>query len=119
MQRNRRKIDLMRRLWRDECGVLRAGDYILMVTILGIGAVAGLGTVRDAVVQDLGDVAIAMESLDQSYTVTMTFATMDGGTVVKEFGYDDPAPDASLQDLPNEGPHGIDICDAPFGGESD
>lgn len=108
----------MKRLWRDECGALSVNDYILMVAIVGVGSVAGLATVRDAAVQDLGDVAIGLESLDQSYTVTMTFATIDGGTTVKTFGYTDPPP-ADLEDLPGEAPHGIEICDAPSGGESD
>ena len=112
------QIRLMKRLWRDECGALSVNDYILMVTIIGVGAVAGLATVRDATVQDLGDVAIALETLDQSYTVTMTFATIDGGTTVKEFGYIDPPP-TGLEDLPGEAPHGIEICDPPSGGETD
>lgn len=115
MNDNQRDPGMLKRLWRDECGALAAGNYILMVTILCVGAIAGLTTVRDSVVQDLGDTAIALESLDQSYTVTMTFGTLQGGTIVREYGYEDLPPDASLQDLPGEAPHGIEICIPPTG----
>jgi hypothetical protein len=118
MKRNSRLIDLAKRLWRDESGVLHAGDYVLMVTIVCVGAVAGLATVRDGVVQDLGDAAVALETIDQSYTVTMTFGTLQGGAIVKEFGYQDPPLDPGLEDLPGEAPHGIEICNPPSGGES-
>lgn len=120
MTRNRRLTDLMKRVWRDETGALHAGDYILIVTIVCVGAVAGLATVRDGVVQDLGDAAIALETLDQSYTVTMTFGTLDpdADPIVKTFGYLDEPPDESLLDNPGEGPHGIEICNPPSGGET-
>jgi len=97
------------RLLRDERGAIDAAVYILIVTILGIGLVVGLAEVRSAAVQGLGDIAAGMEAIDQSYTVTMTFATMDpmAPPNVKEFGFEDlPGPG----DAPGQAPHGIVIC---------
>ncbi len=44
-------------------------EWILLLTVLVIGIVGGLSAVRDALITELGDVAEAMISLDQSYTV--------------------------------------------------
>jgi len=76
-----------RRLRRDERGSIEAMSYIFMVPIVGIGMICGLSTVRDQLSQAFGDVADAVLSFDQSYTVTMTFAQIGGGTTVKTFGY--------------------------------
>lgn len=94
------------RLWHDQCGSLRGADYVLGVTILVIGGVVGLVTVRDAVVQNFGDIAVALESLNQSYTVNYTVAS---GTVVN-FGYSDPPLAASLADVEGAAPYGIELC---------
>jgi Flp pilus assembly pilin Flp len=56
------------RMWQEEDGVLTF-EWILLVTLLVIGIVGGLAGVRDAVIDELGDVAQAMIALDQSYTV--------------------------------------------------
>jgi hypothetical protein len=39
------------------------------VTLLTIGIVGGLAAARDAIIDELGDVAQAMLALDQSYTI--------------------------------------------------
>ncbi|REJ86880.1 MAG: hypothetical protein DWQ34_26760 [Planctomycetota bacterium] len=103
-RRNRQR--LLQRLLQDECGAIAGADYILAVTILTVGAVTGLATVRDAVVQEFGDLAIGMETIDQSYTVNATFA--NGQTI--QFGFDDPEP-TGLEDEEGMPPHGIEICD--------
>lgn len=58
----------MRRIWKDDDGVLTF-EWILLVTLLTIGIVGGLANARDAVVDELGDVAQAMLALDQSYSI--------------------------------------------------
>ena len=58
----------LRRMWREDEGVLTF-EWILLITVLVIGVVGGLSAVRDAVITELGDVAEAMISLDQSYTI--------------------------------------------------
>ena len=90
-------------------------DYILAVTILVIGGVVGLVTVRDAVVQNFGDLAVALAMIDQSYTVNYTVSS---GTVVS-FSYADPPLDPALQDVEGQAPYGIVLCadDADGGGD--
>ena len=98
--------NLCRDLWRDECGALAGADYILALTILVIGGITGLVTVRDAAVQNLGDIAVALESLDQSYTVTIE----QSNGFMLSFGYVDPPLAAELRDLIGQAPHGIELC---------
>ncbi len=59
---------LFNRVWREDEGVLTF-EWILLITVLVIGIVGGLSAVRDAVISELGDVAEAVISLDQSYTI--------------------------------------------------
>ena len=55
------------------CGRKRTGSSplngSLLVTLLVIGIVSGLSAARDAIIDELGDVAQAMLALDQSYTI--------------------------------------------------
>jgi Flp pilus assembly pilin Flp len=55
-------------LWQDEDGVL-SFEWTLLVTLLTFGIVGGLAAGRDAVIDELGDVAQAMQALDGSYTI--------------------------------------------------
>ena len=59
---------LLNRVWREDEGVLTF-EWILLITVLTIGVVGGLSTVRDAVITELGDVAQAVVSLDQGYSI--------------------------------------------------
>ena len=59
---------LLRRTWIEDDGVLTF-EWILLVTLLVIGIVGGVAAVRDAIIDELGDVAQAMLTLDQSYTI--------------------------------------------------
>jgi Flp pilus assembly pilin Flp len=59
---------LMQRVWKEEDGVLTF-EWVLLVTLLTIGIVSGLAAVRDAIIDELGDVAQAMLALDQSYVI--------------------------------------------------
>ena len=56
-------------MWKEEDGVL-SFEWVLLVTLLTIGVVGGLAAARDAIIDELGDVAQAMLALDQSYTIT-------------------------------------------------
>lgn len=89
--------------WNDEKGFVNASNYILLVTIIAIGAVAGLTSIRDSVVQELGDLGLALENVDQSYTVNCTI-----GTMVKQFGFNDT--DGADDDVAGEPPGCIEIC---------
>jgi Flp pilus assembly pilin Flp len=59
---------MLKRLWNDEAGAVISAEIVLVATILVIGMVVGLKSVRDAVVTELADVAQAIANIDQSYS---------------------------------------------------
>ena len=69
-------MKVLHRLWTDEAGFVVSTELVLVATILVIGMVVGLATVRDAVVQELADVAAAIGSVNQSYE----YSTVTGHT---------------------------------------
>ncbi len=71
--RRSRKLSwlVLRRLLREEDGVIASIDQILLTTIVSLSLLTGLATYRDAYTQELGDIAVALDHLDQSYTYTV------------------------------------------------
>ena len=63
---------MLNRFWNDEAGFIVSTELILIATILVIGMLVGLVSVRDQVVQELADVAEAISDIDQSYSYTGT-----------------------------------------------
>ena len=61
-------MKILSRMWKEEDGVL-SFEWVLLVTLLTIGIVSGISAARDAIIDELGDVAQAMLALDQSYTI--------------------------------------------------
>jgi hypothetical protein len=61
-------IRILKRLWRDRSGTTSPAALILLTTIVILGAIVGLVTVRDYIVQEFGDVAVALDRIDQSYS---------------------------------------------------
>lgn len=59
------RLDL---LWHEEEGVL-SFEWTLLITLLALGIVAGLSAARDAIIDELGDVAQAMLAVDHSVTI--------------------------------------------------
>jgi len=65
-------------MWREEDGVL-SFEWTLLLTLLVIGVVGGLAAARDAIIDELGDVAEAAQNIDQSYSlspISFTFGMM-------------------------------------------
>jgi Flp pilus assembly pilin Flp len=60
--------NVLSRMWKEDDGVL-SFEWVLLVTLLTIGIVSGIAAARDAIIDELGDVAQAMLALDQSYTI--------------------------------------------------
>lgn len=56
------------RMWHETDGVL-SFEWTMLTTLLTVGVVSGVAAVRDAVTDEMGDVAQAMVSLDQSYVI--------------------------------------------------
>ena len=61
-------MKLFARLWADEAGFVVSSELFLIATVMVVGLLAGLTTVRDQVVQELADVADAVSEIDQSYS---------------------------------------------------
>ena len=69
-------MKLLSRLWADEAGFIVSSELVLVATVMVIGMLVGMTTVRDQVVQELGDVADAISEIDQSYS----FGSITGHT---------------------------------------
>ena len=88
-------------------------EWILLITLLAIGIVGGLSAVRDAIIDELGDVAGAAVSVDQSYTVAVDGNTGMGNAFefvdeAPNFGECDPGRtnvSRSATDDPHRGPN--------------
>jgi Flp pilus assembly pilin Flp len=61
-------MTLLTRMWTEDDGVL-SFEWTLLLTLLAIGIVAGLAGARDAIIDELGDVAQAAQAIDQSYSL--------------------------------------------------
>ncbi len=60
--------EALKRMWREDQGFLTF-EWVLLLTLLAIGIVGGLTAARDATIDELGDVAEAVVSFDQSYSL--------------------------------------------------
>ena len=61
---------MLRKLWNDEAGFVISSELVLIATVLVIGLLVGMVSLRDQVVQELGDVADAISEITQSYSFT-------------------------------------------------
>lgn len=59
---------MLTRLWADDAGFVISAELILIATVLVIGLLVGLVTIRDDVVNELADVADAIAEVNQSYS---------------------------------------------------
>ena len=60
---------MLRQLWKDETGAILSAEIVVIGTILVIGVITGLTSLRDAVITELADVGGALSWLDQSYVI--------------------------------------------------
>lgn len=60
------------RFWNEQDGAIVSAELMLIATILVIGMIVGLKSVRDAVVTELADVAQAFANMNQSFSFTGT-----------------------------------------------
>jgi Flp pilus assembly pilin Flp len=74
---------MMKKLWNDEVGAVVSAELVLVITILGIGMITGLSSLRDGVITELADVGAAIGSVNQSYSVSGVTAhsSLTGGSV--------------------------------------
>jgi Flp pilus assembly pilin Flp len=62
------ELIMVLRLLRDESGFLVSSELVLVATIVVIGLISGMTTLRDQVLQELADVADAVSEVNQSYS---------------------------------------------------
>jgi hypothetical protein len=55
------------RLWNEDAGAIVSAEIMLVGSILVLGVIVGLKSVRDSVVTELADVAQAIANVNQSY----------------------------------------------------
>jgi Flp pilus assembly pilin Flp len=55
-------IQLSRRLWRQKSGSVFV-EYLLLITLVGIGVICGLAAVRTALISELIDLARAITAI--------------------------------------------------------
>ncbi len=89
-------MKLLRQLWSDERGETQLTAALLLCVIISIGAMVGLSTLREQIVQQFGDMAIALENLNQSFTSSL-------GT------YTDSSPAKPILDPVGSEPAGLDV----------
>ena len=58
--------DWIKRLWKDEGGMILSSEVVLVGTILVIGSIAGLTSLQYAVTSELNDTARAYDSYSSS-----------------------------------------------------
>lgn len=59
---------LMLKLWNDDAGALIAMEFLFIATLLVIGVMVGIVTVRSALVAELTELANAIQALSQGYS---------------------------------------------------
>ena len=108
------------RLWKEDDAVL-SFEWVLLVTLLTIGIVGGIAAARDAIIDELGDVAQAMMSVDQSYTINFPLgitvhapATADGASGTSDSAFTDVAAYSDCERVEFTG--GQDASDDTVGG---
>jgi hypothetical protein len=69
---------MFRTLWNDETGFIISAELILLATILVIGLIVGMVSLRNQIVQELVDVGQAFGSLSQSYCFPGTIGVCFG-----------------------------------------
>ena len=63
-------MTMLKKLWSDDAGAIIAAEYLFIATILVIGIIVGLASVRDAVNTALAELANAYLALSQGYILS-------------------------------------------------
>ncbi len=106
----------MRKLFNDEAGFIVSAELVLVLTIAVLGMVVGLASVKDAVTNELNDLADAFGVIDQTYTVrglTATSGTNKAHAQAAGFGFNDRQDDCDCKGIAVN-----DVCGKTQGGSS-
>ena len=109
-------MKLLRQLWNDEAGFVVSSELVLIATILVIGLVVGLTSLRNQVVQELTDTGQAIGAVSQGYTFYGTSKASVAQTDATSWDdhsdfcqVDPPNVDTAMQTEPG----GISVREAP------
>ena len=72
---------MLRNLLNDEAGFLVSAELVLIFTLVFCAVAVGVATVRDSLVQELGDVAESIGALNQSYNYRSISAASEAANV--------------------------------------
>jgi hypothetical protein len=108
---------LLKQLWASEEGVIVSAELVLIATILVLGVLVGIASVRDQIIQELGDVAGAVSTTVQSYSfaaVTGHTSSMAGSSFGDQTDFCDQLQELGTctPDLPDVGAVGIEFIDS-------
>jgi hypothetical protein len=99
----------MSKLWNDDAGFVVSTELALIATILVIGLVVGLTSIRDQIVQELADIGGMISQLNQSYS----FSAITGhhSSTAGSFGVDlVDSCDVSCGDASGVGALCVSVC---------
>ena len=94
---------LWKRLWRDESASVNSAELVLIMTLLSIGSLVGMKSMRDSVVTEFADMAQAIANLDQTYSYSPITIAFNGGTLTTTGSFFLDSPD--FCDTPGEVQH--------------
>lgn len=99
-----RRLHSLINFCRDDRGSADIFALILATAVVGIGGMVGLVQIRDQVSQELGDIAVALDNVDQSFSYTINVDSNGDGTAdfTTSASYSDNA--ATLVDAINQAP---------------
>ena len=100
-------MHVLHRLWSEEEGFIASVDFTLFSTIALIGTIVGAVAYRDALVQELGDLGLAIGFLDQGYIFTGATVGAFGGA--SSFFFDRPDDCNGAADPAGSPPACIDV----------
>jgi len=102
-------MQMTQRLWNDDAGFIVSTELALIATILVIGLIVGITSIRDQVVQELADIGGMISQLNQSYS----FSAITGhhSSTAGSFGVDlVDSCDISCGDVSCSAALCVDVC---------
>ncbi len=104
---------LWKKLWRDEQGGVEFIALMLITAVVAMAGIVGLVQIRDQVTQELGDTAVALDTLDQSFSYTIQVDTQGNGTFAYQQSASYADPGSTLTDPLNAAPACLNLSVAP------
>jgi hypothetical protein len=99
------------RLWTEEAGFVISSELVLVATILVIGLIVGMTSLRNQVVQELADVGAAIGNISQGYEYFGVSKQSVGDT--DGSGWDDKRDFCQTTPVTGSEPAGISVRVAP------